>query len=292
MTCRLLLFAIFFGACLSARSAHATWSIVAADPQTGQLGGAGTSCVGDLDVRVIFGAAPGKGAVHAQARLSTDGRDQAVSLLEQDQTPAAIIAAITDARFDPRAAERQYGVVSLSQDPAAWTGEENGSWAGDVQGAADGIRYSAQGNILTGAPVVTRTADAFAQGQACDLAERLLVALTAGRDEGQGDSRCTDAGVPSDSAFLIVIDADGQTRVDLSVVGTGRQDPLALLRADFDRWREDHPCPDAETEESSTASEESPESGPGCRGGRAALLVPLMASGLLRRRRTPDGRAG
>ena len=62
----------------------ATYSIVAADQATGQVGGSGTSCVGTLDVFIIYGAVPGKGAVHAQAQLSVAGRDEAVRLLGLD----------------------------------------------------------------------------------------------------------------------------------------------------------------------------------------------------------------
>src|SRR4051812_2165189 len=50
-------------------AALATYSICAVDTQTRQVGGAVTSCVGDLDVGVVFGSSPGHGVVHAQARL-------------------------------------------------------------------------------------------------------------------------------------------------------------------------------------------------------------------------------
>ena len=42
-----------------ATPAHATYSIVATDTGTRQVGGAVTSCVGSLSVRVIYGSVPG-----------------------------------------------------------------------------------------------------------------------------------------------------------------------------------------------------------------------------------------
>ena len=276
-------------ALLLATPAHATWSIVAADPASGEIGGAGTSCVGRLDVSVIYGGAPGMGAVHAQAQLNRAGRDEAVRLLELGESPEAIITALSDPEFDAGAASRQYGVVDLQGRAAAWTGASNGDWAGDVQGVADGIVYSAQGNILTGEGVVSRTADSFDAGGSCDLAERLLVALTAGEADGEGDGRCTSRGVPSDSAFLRVQDADGVMLVDLSVTGTGNQDPLALLRADFDEWRADNPCPAVPVDSDTDTDTDEPDQAGACgcssSGGGAVIVLPLLVIGLCVRRR-------
>jgi hypothetical protein len=55
----------------------------------------------------------GHGAVHAQARLSTAGRDRAALLLRDDVDPSDIIAEITSPTFDPSASVRQYGIVDL-----------------------------------------------------------------------------------------------------------------------------------------------------------------------------------
>src|SRR5688572_17326561 len=57
----------------AARPAAATYSIVATDQATEQVGGAGTSCIGGADVYIIYGTAPGFGVVHAQASANEDG---------------------------------------------------------------------------------------------------------------------------------------------------------------------------------------------------------------------------
>ncbi len=232
--------------CAAPAPAAATYSVAAVDRATGQVGGASASCVGDQSVRVIYGVAPGRGVVHAQAFVNTDGRDEAVSLLEREVAPADIIALLTAPDFDPLAARRQYGVVDLDGRAAGFTGDLNGDFAGDRQGEAGSFVFTAQGNILTGAAVIDRAAAAF-EGGGCDLAERLMLALEAGAENGEGDSRCTGSGVPADSGF-IEVDLPGEepgSYLLLEVTGTGRESPVVLLRGQYDAWRADNPCPAA-----------------------------------------------
>ena len=229
--------------CAGSRTAQATYSIAAVDRATGQVGGAGASCIGKNSVRIIYGVAPGKGVVHAQALSNTDGRDEAVELLLQDEPPADIIELLGTQEFDPFAERRQYGVVDLAGRAAAFTGEQNGDFAGDRQGESGAFVYTVQGNILTGAIVIDRAAEAFAGG-GCDLAERLMRALEAGAEDGEGDSRCTDRGLPADSAF-IEVDLPGEepgSYLRLEVTGSEEESPVVTLRAQLDAWRADHPC--------------------------------------------------
>ena len=221
--------------------AWATYSIAAVDLATGEVGGAGASCVGNLDVSIIYGAVPGVGVVHAQARLHLPGRDRAVALLAMGRTPEEIIAELTRPAFDARYRERQYGVVTLLGAAAGFTGDQTGPWAGHQTGRADPFVFAVQGNLLTGTAVIAQTEAGFA---GCDLADRLMQALEAGRANGQGDARCTPRGVPSDAAFLRVDPpAGGAPVVSLSVQATGNQDPVAAIRRAYDQWRAGNPCP-------------------------------------------------
>ena len=239
------LFAFVF-ACsgaLAPRVAHATYSIVAADRGTRQVGGAVTSCVPG-SVAGVYGSAPGKGAVASQAASNRAGRDEAVRLLLMDVAPEQIITRLTGAAFDPGAARRQYGVVDLMSRGAAHSGAGNGNFSGDRQGQAGDFTYSIQGNILTGPAVLAQAENAF-RGEACDLAERLMRALEAGGGNGQGDSRCTRVGSPSSSAF-IAVDRPGEpagSYLRISVLPQGQSNPLPRLRTQFDAWRATHPCP-------------------------------------------------
>lgn len=221
-----------------------TYSIVAADTQSHEVGGAGTSCLTGDDVYVIYRGVPGRGVVHAQAYYSLNARDRAAELLAQGDAPVAVLDAVTLPSFDPKVAIRQYGVVDVRGSSAAFTGTGTMPFAGDRQGTVEHFAYSVQGNILTSAKVLEQAAAAFQQS-GCDLAERLMVALEAGAHGGQGDSRCTGKGIPSDSAFLQV-ESPGIAEGDylsLHVESSGEQDPLPLLRAKLDAWRVQHPCP-------------------------------------------------
>ncbi len=231
---------------LVAPRARATYSIVALDLASGQAGGAGTSCVGSqLSVYEIFGAAPGSGVMVAQAALNTQGRDRAVELLMQGADAPDVIAEITGSSFDVISALRQYAVIDARGEAAGFTGDSTMPYADDVQGRQGDVVYSVQGNILTGEAVLTQAAAVFAPG-GCDLAETLMLALEAGAHDGQGDSRCTPDGIPSDGAFIRVDLADGTLNapyLELQVDDTAPANPIAELRMLYDDWRGQHPCP-------------------------------------------------
>jgi uncharacterized Ntn-hydrolase superfamily protein len=252
-----------------------TYSIVAGDGTAREVGGAGASCVGALSVRVIYGSVPGHGAVHAQARLGGPGRDEAVDRLGADEDPAAIIAAITDPGFDPMASTRQYGIVDLAGRAAGYTGASTLAYAEDRQGPLGGITYSVQGNILTSAAVLDQAVAALPNG--CDLADRLMLALEAGAANAEGDTRCTPGGIPADSAFLEV-DREGEpagTYLVLEVTDTAPQDPVALLRAEYDAWRATHPCP------APIQADAEPGDAPGDGGCGCASTAPAAADALV-----------
>ena len=136
---------------LAPGTARATYSIVAADRATRQVGGAVTSCVAPSGVGLVYGSAPGLGAVASQAATNRAGRDRAVQLLLMDVAPEQIIRTLTSAAFDPGSARRQYGVVDMMGRAAGHSGTSNGVFSDDVQGDFGGFTYSIQGNILTGA---------------------------------------------------------------------------------------------------------------------------------------------
>jgi uncharacterized Ntn-hydrolase superfamily protein len=221
-----------------------TYSIVAVDTTTGEVGGAGTSCLAGGDVFVIYRGVPGRGVVHAQARYSASNRDRAAELLSQGSSAADTLNAITSPSFDANVAIRQYGVVDLAGQALGYTGSATMPFAADRQGSAAGFAYSAQGNILTSAAVLDQAAAAF-EAEGCDLAERLLSGLLAGARGGQGDSRCTGQGIPADSAFLQVERPAGNEGdyLALRVESSGADDPLPLLEARLNEWRSAHPCP-------------------------------------------------
>jgi uncharacterized Ntn-hydrolase superfamily protein len=236
-------------ACVTATTiaapAAATYSIAASDTRTHATGGAGTSCVSGADVYIIYGGVPGIGTVHTQAVFDQSIHDRAVALLTGGASPADVIAGLTEPSFDLNASERQYGVVDVLGNVAAFTGTDDNPYAGDHQGHAGDLVYTVQGNFLTSRAVIDQAAAAF-ERSGCDLPDRLILALEAGAANGEGDGRCTTTrGTPSDSAFLEVDlpDADPGGYLELRVPTSGESSPLPELRSAFDTWRLDHPCP-------------------------------------------------
>ena len=148
---------------LTLRTAKATYSIVATDAKSENVGGSGTSCVGSLDVAVILGTAPGIGAIHAQSYLNKAGRDRGVQLLKEHKAPSDVIAEITSPGFDRFTIYRQYAVVDLLGRASAFTGTSAGKHASDVQGRKLNYTYSVQGNILTSRAVINQCEAAFVQ---------------------------------------------------------------------------------------------------------------------------------
>jgi uncharacterized Ntn-hydrolase superfamily protein len=228
---------------LAPTAAQATYSVVATDSATGQVGGSVTSCVGNQGVGVVYRPSVGHGGVNAQAAANASGRDRAVMLLNMDVAPAEIIANITASSFDSNAATRQYGVVDLMGRAAGFTGSRAMNYKEDRQGTIGALTYSVQGNILTSRAVIDQAEIAF-RNSGCDLADKLMLALEAGALNGEGDNRCTPRGVPSDAAS-IEVDLSGATAgsyLKLAVAGTGNSSAVVQLRAMFNTWRTTHAC--------------------------------------------------
>ena len=158
----------------------ATFSIVAADPATGEVGVAVASrffAVGS----VVPYARAGVGAVATQASANGRYGPEGLALLEQGVAPEQVVARLTRADEDP--SRRQLGVVSAKGASATYTGPGATAWAGGRAGP----NYAVQGNILAGEAVVAAMERAFLDTRG-DLSERLLAALLAGDAKG-GDAR-------------------------------------------------------------------------------------------------------
>ncbi|MDF1700616.1 MAG: DUF1028 domain-containing protein, partial [Planctomycetota bacterium] len=151
----------------------ATFSIVAFDPATGDLGVAVQSKVFGVGSIVPYVRAD-VGAVATQAFAEPAFGPDGLALLD-DGTPApfALEALL---RRDPGRDRRQLGVVDGRGRAEAFTGKACHPWAGHVVGE----HYCCQGNLLAGPGVVKAMAAAFEQTQG-PLAERMLAALRAGQ---------------------------------------------------------------------------------------------------------------
>jgi uncharacterized Ntn-hydrolase superfamily protein len=216
---------------------------VATDQATQAVGGAVASCVGSQGVLIVYGPAPGKGGINAQAAANANGRDRGVQLLNMGVAPADIITQITASSFDPQFNQRQYGIADLQGRAAGFTGTGTSvaQYREDRQGTIGTYTYSVQGNVLVGVGTINQTETAF-RNSGCDLAEKLMLALEAGAQNGQGDDRCRPS-IPADAAS-IEVDLAGQPAgqyLRLSNQNGSGKDAVVQLRAQFNTWRQTHP---------------------------------------------------
>jgi uncharacterized Ntn-hydrolase superfamily protein len=157
-----------------------TFSIVAADPTTGEVGVAVQSKFLSVGAVVPFVRA-GAGAIATQAFANTAYGPKALDLLAKGAAPSDVAAALVaddDGRDD-----RQFGIVSADGRAASYTGERCISAAGGIAGHG----FAAQGNCLAGLAVVDALAATF-RGSAGHLADRMVAALRAAQACG-GDKR-------------------------------------------------------------------------------------------------------
>lgn len=196
-------------------AAHiATFSIVARDPDTGDLGvGVQSKYFGVGSV--VPHARAGVGALATQARGNILYGPQGLGLLESGLAPAETIERLL--ADDPLAEQRQVGMVAADGTAATYTGAETLPWSGGRTG--DG--YAVQGNLLAGPEVVDAMAAAFETTDG-DLATRLVTAIAAGQAAG-GDARGRQS-----AAVLVVREGAGYM---------GANDRLVDLHV------EDHPTP-------------------------------------------------
>jgi uncharacterized Ntn-hydrolase superfamily protein len=196
-----------------------TFSIVAADLETGEVGCAVQSKYFSVG-SVVPWAWAGVGAVATQAAgVAVYGR-LALEELQRGATPEAALEAVL---ADDRGREtRQLGIVTADGRAGAFTGRECMDWAGHRVGPG----FAVQGNILAGEGVVDEMARAYAETVG-SLIERLVSALEAGQAAG-GDKR------GQQSAAIVVERAGGRVESREGI------DRICDLRV------EDHPEPIAE----------------------------------------------
>ena len=203
-----------------------TFSIVARDPATGDLGVAVASkflAVGS----VVPWATAGVGAIATQALANVAFGPHGLAALAGGDAAESVLSALTDA--DEGRADRQVGVVDAAGRASTFTGTGCLPWAGGRTG--DGV--AVQGNILTGPEVVEAVLDVYS-GSAAPFPDRLLEALLAG-DRAGGDARGRQS-----AALLVVRDGAGygganDRWLDLRV--DDHPDPVPELQRVLGVWR-------------------------------------------------------
>lgn len=171
-----------------------TYSIVALDPATGDLGVAVQSKFLAVGAVVPWARAE-VGAVATQSFANVRYGPDGLATLAKGATAAEALDQLVAA--DALRDQRQAGIVDRHGGAATHTGRNCFAWAGGRTGSG----YAAQGNILAGPAVVDGLADTFVAG---GLAfPELLVACLVAADAAGGDRRGRE------SAALLVVRTGG-----------------------------------------------------------------------------------
>src|SRR5215467_6451531 len=157
-----------------------TFSILAYDPATGELGGAVQSRVFSVGNGVLWAEA-GVGVAATQAIVDVSYGAQALELLRTGMDAEKVVKTIWDRDPDPRPQDwtkqgRQFAVVDAKGNVFAYTGPKATPWAGNKSCSAPNAHCTAQGNILAGSAVVDSMV-AYFERTPGHLAYRLLAAL-------------------------------------------------------------------------------------------------------------------
>ena len=167
-----------------------TYSIVARDPTTGEMGVAVQSHYFSVGPIVPW-AESGVGAVATQSLVLVDYGPNGLALMRQGMTAQQALDSLK--RADPNPAVRQVAMVDAKGNVASHTGDKCIPDAGFEKGD----QFSVQANLMAKPTVWPAMAKAYREGKG-DLAERMLLALEAAEKEG-GDIRGRQS-----SAILIV----------------------------------------------------------------------------------------
>jgi uncharacterized Ntn-hydrolase superfamily protein len=239
------IFCFFFSLLLQGQD---TFSIVAIDSVTGEIGSAGASCVGysayyPHGAAVLSDVIPGVGAIHTQASYLSTNQQYAHDLMILGLPPQQIIDSLVahDAQNNPTT--RQYGIVDYNNGhprAASYTGVNCMDYKNDT----NHIYYSIQGNILLGQLVIDSMQNRFLAASGT-LADRLMAALQGAKMIG-ADTRCAVHNSSSLSSFLRMArpsDPYDTLYLDLYMAynqnysGFVPVDPIDSLQTLYDLWK-------------------------------------------------------
>ncbi|MBO0755609.1 MAG: DUF1028 domain-containing protein [Bradyrhizobiaceae bacterium] len=190
-----------------------TWSIIAREPATGQIGIAAASRFFAVGVRLPF-IASGVGAIATQALVNSLYGTNGLRLLRGGHSAAEVVSMLIAA--DAGRDHRQLHVMDSAGRVAAYTGAACVDWCGHLTGEG----WSVAGNFLAGAAVLEDTVEAFLENSKLPMAPRLVAAMQAGEAAG-GDKR------GKQSAVLKIYGEEEWPDLDLRV--DDHTDPLVEL---------------------------------------------------------------
>ena len=221
-----------------------TFSIVAVDEATGEIGSAGASCLDDNQFPgsggafIISDILPGRGAIHTQSFYLAGNQNNARLRMEAGDNPDEIITWLAINDVQGNNSQRQYGVVDFDDNGVGRAKAFTGLNCLDFKGQRVGSNYTIQGNILID-PAILDSMEVRFLNATGTLAERLMSSLQGANVPG-ADSRCLNEGVSSLSAFVRVArpeDSEDNLYLDLNIPFTAfGVEPIDELQNLFDEW--------------------------------------------------------
>lgn len=234
----LLIVALFLWA--SSSFAQVAFSIVAVDPETGEVGSAGASCL-DMDTEgftaaIIADVLPGVGVINSQGYWNGANQLNARAKMQEGFSPQEIMDWLADNDDENNAKVRQYGAADFDDNGAARTASFTGFECFDFKDQKVGVDYAIQGNYMLGPQILDGMEANFFNTNG-SLAEKLMAAMQGAKTVG-ADVRCFPDGVSSRSAYLKVArpnDDINNLYLDLLIPATPQGvDPIDALQELFD----------------------------------------------------------
>ena len=237
---------VFF---LTLLQAQDTFSIVAVDPETGEVGSAGASCVdgaaGIGGVQIISQLIPNRGGINGQAWICVNPHinlNLGISEMMNGSSPEEILQYLydNDACFSQNNNPefRQYGIVDFDENGEPRSAAFTGSSADDYKGHITGPNYAIQGNILLGPEILEQMEEGFLNTPGT-LADKLMGAMQGANVPG-ADERCLARGTSSTSGFLMVSQPDDdflQPSLFLNILEMPfGEEPIDSLQTLFNEW--------------------------------------------------------
>ncbi len=230
--------------CMNNSFAQDTFSIVAVDSATQEVGSAGASFVANVPRSLLndaFNVHPGVGAIHTQALYNELNQIYANQLMDFGFSPQEMIDSVVSADSEGDPSVRQYIIIDLVNGgrTAAYTGVSCFDYANHILGK----NYAIAGNTLYGQDVLDNMQSGFLNTSG-SLADKLMAALQGGKEAG-GDKRGELYGLSSLVAAIKVAKSDDSKDslylylfVAYGTTGWGLlQDPVDSLQILYNKWK-------------------------------------------------------
>jgi uncharacterized Ntn-hydrolase superfamily protein len=238
---KLIILVLLATSVIQSANSQDTFSIVAVDSVTGEVGSAGASCVdlfqaGFPNDDFLGQLIPNVGAINTQAYYIPTNQTNATNRMNLGETPNQIISWLVANDVQSQPQFRQYGIAAIingSPEAAAHTGSSTDNYKNHIVGPY----YSIQGNILLGQEVLDSMESRFLN-ESGDLACKLMAALQGANMIG-ADTRCSSNGTSSLFAFVKVAqptDVFGNPSFNVSVRTANNSgiEPIDSLQTKFD----------------------------------------------------------